>query len=211
MAKNKRQYDNDYPSVTGVLEVLRKIGLEMWFKYNTPEFIKEESEKGKTIGTQIHEVIHAYIQGETASTITDYPDEVHNALKSFMQFREENPLTKLTNSEIAMTSETYKLNGTLDCIGEDNGLIILDWKTGKCKDEEKPKIYEEYLYQVSAYVKIYNEVFNSDVKQALILSLAKDKVAFNTYRMGHEEIDEHFKNAFLPALKIWNHQHRGKK
>lgn len=208
MKNKKRQYNNDYPSVTGILEVLRKIGLEMWFKYNTLQFITEESEKGKLIGTQIHDVIHAYIQGEEAKVLTDYPDEVNNALKSFMLFRTEHPEIKLNNSEMAMTSEAYKYNGTLDCLGEDKELIILDWKTGKCKDKERPDIYEEYKYQVSAYVKLYNEVNKAEVKQAIILTLAKDKIAYNHYKMEEAEINGHFEEAFLPALKIWKHQHR---
>jgi hypothetical protein len=203
-----REYNNDYPSVTTVLGVLRKIGLEMWFKWNTAKFCDEESNKGKLIGTQIHDAIHAYIQGEEVKVETEYKEEVMNALKGFMQFCKEHPEIKLRNSEMAMTSEKHKFNGTLDCFGENGSPLILDWKTGKCKDKDKPDIYDEYKYQVAAYVNAYDEVNNANVEQAIILSLAKDKVAFNIYKMGKEELDAHFNDAFLPALKIYNHQKR---
>ncbi len=209
MAKQAhREYNNDYPSVTTVLGVLRKVGLEMWYKWNTAKFCDEESNRGKVIGTQIHEAIHAYIQGETVRVETEYKDEVMNALKGFMQYHKEHPEIKLKNSELAMTSERYKYNGTLDCIAENGSLILLDWKTGKCKDKPKPDIYDEYKYQVAAYVNAYNEINNANIEHAIILSLAKDKVAYNDYKMGKEEIDAHFNEAFLPALKIWYHSKR---
>lgn len=208
MATAKRQYNNDYPSVTEILGVLRKIGLEMWYKFNTAKFCNEESEKGKLIGTQIHEGIHNLIQTGKIEVKTEYAEEVTNALKGFVEFRKAHPEIKLINSEIQMTSEDYKYNGTLDCIAENGALIIVDWKTGKCKDKDKPDIYEEYKYQVASYVKAYNEINKANVNKAIILCLAKDKVAYNEYTMEEAEINEHFNNAFLPALKIWNHQHR---
>ena len=208
MATAKRQYNNDYPSVTEILGVLRKIGLEMWYKFNTAKFCNEESEKGKLIGTQIHEGIHNLIQTGKIEVKTEYAEEVTNALKGFVEFRKAHPGMKLINSEIQMTSEDYKYNGTLDCIAENGALIIMDWKTGKCKDKDKPDIYEEYKYQVASYVKAYNEINKANVNKAIILCLAKDKVAYNEYTMEEAEINEHFNNAFLPALKIWNHQHR---
>ena len=208
MATAKRQYNNDYPSVTEILGVLRKIGLEMWYKFNTAKFCNEESEKGKLIGTQIHEGIHNLIQTGKIEVKTEYAEEVTNALKGFVEFRKAHPEIKLINSEIQMTSEDYKYNGTLDCIAENGALIIMDWKTGKCKDKDKPDIYEEYKYQVASSVKAYNEINKANVNKAIILCLAKDKVAYNEYTMEEAEINEHFNNAFLPALKIWNHQHR---
>ena len=58
------RYDNKYPSVTQILCVLRKIGLEYWFKYNTAQFCDEESKRGIEVGTQIHEAIETHIRGK---------------------------------------------------------------------------------------------------------------------------------------------------
>lgn len=202
-----RDYNNDYPSVTQVLGVLRKIGLEMWFKYGTAKECDKESELGKLIGKQIHEVIHDYIQNGTAKIETTYGEEVLNALKGFIQFKKDYPNIKLINSEMELTSEIFKFNGTTDCLAEENSVeLIADWKSGKAKKKDKPDIYPEYKYQVAAYVKLYNEVHKKDIKRALILSLAKDKIAYNVCFMDEAEINDHFNNAFLPALSIYNHQ-----
>lgn len=205
----KKDYDNSYPSVTQVLGVLRKIGLEFWFKVNTAKFCDEKSEQGKLIGTQIHEAIHSYIQNEQVKVSTAYSDEVINALKGFVQFRKDKPEFKLQNAEIALTSETYKYNGTMDVIAHRNDVLIVgDWKTGDAKKNPIPAIYDEYKYQVAAYVKAYNEVNKTEINQAFILSLAKDKIAYNYYEMGEQEINDCFTEAFLPALKIFNFQKR---
>jgi len=183
--KKHRDYENDYPSVTTVIDVLRKIGLEMWFKFNTPEFIKSESAKAKEIGTQLHEAIQSHIEINELKVDTQYPTEITNALKSFMLFKKECSQIKLKRSEVKMTSESLKVNGTLDCVGNDGEEVILDWKSGNAKDDIKPPIYDEYIIQVAAYVNLYNETNKANIKKAYVLSLAKDKVSYNL-----EEIKE---------------------
>ena len=196
----KRDYQNDYVSVTGVLGVLRKPALEWWFKINTAKFCDEKSAKGKEIGTQIHNVIQSYIETGKAKIESEYAEEVTNALKSFMLFRKENSEIVMKKAETALTSEQYKFNGTIDCEGE--GLII-DWKTGEKKDKEKPTIYDEYLAQVSAYVYLWNEVNKTNIEKAIIVAVAKDGIAYNLYSMDKAQIDLCFNEIFLPALKIF--------
>ena len=204
-----RAYENDYPSVTQCLDMLRKPGLEAWFKFNTPQFIKEKSEKGKLIGTQIHEAIHTYIETNQTKVETQYAEEVSNVLKSFMLFRKERPEIILKNAEMALTSEKHKYNGTLDCEAAVDGVpVIGDWKSSEAKKEEKPVIYAEYKYQVAAYVKLFNEVKGADIKDAFIVALAKDKVAYSIYEMQSQEIDDCFNEVFLSALKIISYQKR---
>lgn len=210
MKKNHRQYDNEYPSVTQVLDVLRKIGLEMWFKLNTIEFINAESEKGKLIGTQIHEAIQQHIDKEEVKVETQYAEEVSNALNAFMQFKKDHPEMRLKKAEMQLTSQKYQYNGTLDCIGmQDKKLILLDWKTGKCKkDKDEPEIYPEYRYQVAAYVLAHNEIQEKPVERAYILVLAKDKIAYKLEELDMKGLQESFEEVFLPALRIYKYQHK---
>ena len=62
---------------------------------------------------------------------------------------------------------------------------------------------------MAAYVTAYNEVNKTDIGQAIIVSFAKDKVAYNTYEMGKEEIADCFE-IFLACLKIYNYQRKEK-
>ena len=207
--KAKRQYDNSYPSVTQVLDCLRKIGLEFWFKNNTLAFITQASEKGKLIGIQIHEAIQAHIETGEVKLETKYPDEVINALKSFMLFKKEHPEIKLRRSEMMLTSLIYGYNGTMDVEGEISLLVVPgDWKSGEAKERDRPVIYPEYIYQVAAYLKAFNEVKEQKATEAFIAVLAKDKVAYNYQLFTEEEINEAFNEVFLSALKIKKYQMR---
>ncbi len=206
MARKHRDYDNDYPSVTTILGVLRKIGLENWFKYNTIQFINNATLKGKTIGTQTHEAIEHYINTGEAKIETEYPDEVTNALKSFILFKKENPQFNMKLTETKLVHEIYKFNGTLDAPAPPD---LLDWKTSECKKEEKPPIYDEWKYQVSAYVNLWNYNHGDNlINKAHIVAIAKDKVSYSLYTMEEEEINQCFNNVFLSCLRILQHQRR---
>ena len=218
----KRDYPkNGYPSVTEALSVLRKIGLEIWFKVNTAEFCDAKSKAGREAGTDIHALIEKNINAVELKIETKYPEEVQFAMKSFFLFKKEHPEIKLKLSEIPGTSVKHGFNFTIDCMAEmPSEFVIGDWKTGDClkenkktgetTDKGKPTIYDEYLYQVSAYVKGYNELSLANVTKAFIVCFSKDTVAYNLQWLSSIEIDEYFNEAFLPALTICKLQKRKK-
>jgi len=201
--KKHRDYKNDYPSVTEILGVLRKIGLEFWFKNNSAQFCNEESSKGKLIGTQIHDCIESFIATGSATLDTEYDVEVSNALNSFMAFRKDRPEIPLRKAEMLLTSRKYFFNGQIDCISD---AMIVDWKSGNCKDKVQPTIYDEWKYQVAAYTCLYNEIHGTNINKAIIVAIAKDKVAYTTYEMDGAEIEDCFNKVFLPCLSILNYQ-----
>lgn len=189
--------------MTQILGVLRKIGLEKWFQWNDGKWCNQESARGRKVGTQIHDAIEQYIQTGTANVDSEYADEVMNALNSFIKFRKDYPDVELKLSEVALTSEKYGFNGTIDA---PNPPILVDWKTGNAKDSDLPTIYDEHKYQCSAYVYLWEEI-NPDkpIKEAWIVCFAKDKVAYNICIMERPEIDGCFNEVFLSALKIYNY------
>lgn len=199
---------SDYPRVTSILGVLRKEGLERWFKNNTAAFCDAESNKGKEIGTLIHKAIQNHIEKEEIAFETEYPEEVQNALKSFFKFKKENPGLKLKKAEMSVVSEKHRYMGTLDCVGSNGkGDFVIDWKTGKSSKEVGiPPTYPEHEYQVCAYVKAYNETENKSVSECMVLVLAKDKVSYNLLKIDAKKIDDIFENVFLPCLSIYRHQ-----
>lgn len=206
----KRNYDNNYVSITGALGVLNEPALLNWFKVNTAKFCDEESARGKEIGILLHEAFQAHIELQEVRIETKYPDEVTNALKGFMLFKKENPKIKLKKAEIQMVSDTYEINGTLDCLGEENGkLVMIDWKNSKAGIKEKPVVYPEYLWQVSGYSMMYEDIFKIKINTAYAVVLAKDVVAYSLQKIERKEIEEHFNNIILPCIKIYYHQKKG--
>lgn len=206
--RKHRDYDNMYPSVTTIISQLSNYGLMEWFKRTPYDKIIRESSRGKKIGTDMHTAIQNYIETGNAEVSTEYPDEVSIALKSFVLFRKENPKYILKSSEIKLTSDIYKFNGTTDLTVEVDGeLWIGDWKSQNVKTADKPKAYEDYFTQVSAYVHLYNEIKLENVKKAVIIVLAKDKVSYSINEIDEETIIGEFNNVFLPLLKIWEYRH----
>ncbi|GAG15842.1 unnamed protein product, partial [marine sediment metagenome] len=141
----KRNYQNNYVSVTQCLSALRKVGLEQWFLSNTRAFCNAESSKGKLIGTLIHQGIEDFTEGRKVKIETEYSGEIMNALNGFMIFRKEHPEIIFEKAEAALTSEKYQYNGTIDSkSSENNKSVVVDYKTGKTKKGELV-CYPEYL------------------------------------------------------------------
>lgn len=209
MANKHRDYNNEFPSVTQLISQLASPGLMNWFKRTSFAEINRLSARGKQIGTDTHLAIHHFIETGEAKIETKYPDEVTNALKSFMLFRKERSDIVLKNAEIALTSQKYLFNGQTDCLAEkDNKIILTDWKSADAKEKDKPAIYDEAKFQVSAYAYLISEVQKKDVDSAIIVAVAKDKIAYNTYEMDKQELDSCFNEVFLPLLRIWNYRNR---
>lgn len=204
----RRDYDNEFPSVTQVLDVLRKPGLEMWFKMNTPQDIAKLSKKALAIGTATHEAIDTYIKTGEIKVETEWPDEVTNALNSFVKFRTEYRDFNLKLSEIPLTSIKYSYNGTLDCPCPP---FIFDWKSTEKKDKKELPIWEEWKWQTATYACLWNEL-NPDnpIITGYVLGLAKDCIEYRLVEMNITEMEAHFDNIFLPSLKIKNYQRRTK-
>lgn len=202
----RRLYQNNFPSVTTVLSLLNNYGLNEWFKRTPYNEILEESNRGKKIGGEIHKVIQDFIDTGSAKIETTDAAEVSNALKSFMLFKKENPEIILKKSEVEKTSERYLFNGTIDAIAEIGvQTVLLDWKSGKCGTKDKPPIYDSYKTQCSAYCHLMN------LDRAIIVSVAKDTVAYDMHEMGGEEIKGEFEEVFLPLLRVWNHKNYKKR
>lgn len=197
----------NYPHVTEVLGILRKTGLEFWFKNNTAKFCNEESKKGLEVGKDVHRAIENLVNIGKVEVETLYPEEVGWAMKSFGLFRKEHPEIQLKAAEIPGTSEKYGYKFKMDSRArENNAPIILDWKTGKVKDKPKPPIYAEMVTQLSAYVMGYNEMYGAQIKKGFILVIAKDGLAYNLEPFPLSFLAEVFEGIFLPALQILNKQ-----
>ncbi len=204
---NHRKYDNDFPSVTQLIGQLLSQGLVYWWKTHTIAEINAISTRGKQIGTDTHEAIHQFIETGKAEVKTEYAPEVTNALNSFMLFRRERPDLILTNGEISLTSKVFSFNGQIDCFAKRESFDWLaDWKSQDIKDKEKPVIYDEAKIQCSAYWFLAEEMLKKEFEKAIIVALAKDKVAYNTHEMDRVEASGWFNEVVLPLLKIWNYR-----
>ena len=145
--------DNFYPSVTFVLESYPK-------GYGFIEYLKSqgnnaevELKKAGDEGSLIHDAIDMYLKGEQVV----WNDEVYSfrvwtqILKIFSFFETHKP--EIIENEVSITSDKYRIGGTIDLICRLNGeLWLIDYKSSNA-------LYKTHELQISAYATMWNEVF----------------------------------------------------
>lgn len=164
------------PSVTTILGKHKDVGglLQWAYKTGRNHGVLEgsgkeaprglyESNDALAIGTAVHEMCEAFVKGHRPHDILDAAlaaDKMLNAVTfrasvvsaySAFEFWCKGTQLEIVDVEVPVISETYRYGGTLDFIGKLNGKIILgDFKTSGA-------VYPEYLCQLVAYGKAYEE------------------------------------------------------
>jgi len=198
-------------SPTKVLDCLRKVGLEIYFKKNTFQFCEEDSKRSKEIGTQSHLLFGMDILGKEMSIETVYKEEITNVIGGYEKFKRENPQYQFTESEVTIDCDEYKYSMTTDAIGKENEDNILgDWKTGHPNAKGELVIYPNYVAQVSMYLIGVELHRNCELKRSIIVLFDKTSVDYIMRIVEREEVLEVFENICKPALKIYAYQHRKK-
>jgi len=162
----------EVPGVTTVLGVMAKPALIRWANQqglkgiDTTKYVDSMA----AVGTLAHAMIEAHLTGETADT-SDYShnqiDLAENAVLSYLSWEKGHDL-RVIRTEAQLVSEDYRFGGTIDCYGVLDGVpTLVDFKTSKA-------IYDEHLYQVSAYAALLEE-HDYVVDRIMILQVGRDE------------------------------------
>tara|TARA_B100000035_G_C21035780_1_gene570888 strand:- start:4739 stop:5503 length:765 start_codon:yes stop_codon:yes gene_type:complete len=161
-----------YPSVTYVLSHYPKGKFfEDWLKkvgYSADYIVKKASEEG----TQVHEMIEAYLNGEELKFLEHgipmYPTNVWQMFLRFVDWWEEYKPT-LIEAEVHLFSDELKVAGTCDLVCEINGeLWVIDFKTSN-------HLQTTYDLQTAIYAQCFEECFGKKVDRTGILWLKSSK------------------------------------
>lgn len=114
---------------------------------------REVRDQAADAGTMAHEAVEAWVHG-TNFAFTGDPEVCKRAETAFGAFLEWADQTQLrvTHTEIPLVSEKYGFGGTFDALLVRNRRAMGDWKTSG-------RVYPEYLVQVAAYGKLWEENF----------------------------------------------------
>jgi len=190
------------PGVTTVLNaVLAKPALLEWAYQCGLAGIDYRAARDQAgdIGTIAHGMIMSHLTGQ-AFDKTDYSEkdigQAENALIKYWDWEKEKTV-KPVLVEMPLVSELYQYGGTVDCLAEVNGdLILIDFKTGK-------GIYPEMFSQVAAYRQLLDESGHV-IKEARILRIGRDdQEGFEERVIGN--LDKYMQ-LFLHALGIYKLQ-----
>ena len=166
-----------YPSITYVLGAYPKGKyFEDWLKkvgYASEHIVR----KAATQGTETHEMIEAYLNGEELNFLSpsgypQYDPLVWQMFLRFVDFWEEyNP--KLIETEVHLFSDEIKVAGTCDMVCEieidgKTELWIIDFKTSN-------HLQTTYDLQTAIYGKCYEECFGKKADRYGVLWLKSNK------------------------------------
>jgi hypothetical protein len=187
------------PSVTTVLNILNKPALLSWAWQCGCDGLdyRKVRDDAADVGTLAHYLILCHLKNESPD-LTEYAPDViqraENALIQYWDWEKENPVTPLLIEE-PLISEMYQYGGTIDCLAQLNGeLILIDHKTSKA-------IYKEMFYQLAAYRQLLKEN-GYNISNARILRISKEDNGDFEQRIMND-LDKHF-DIFLSCLNIYN-------
>jgi hypothetical protein len=169
--KDARKY-RLIPSVTTILSMLAKPGLDWWkrnqllriaydnppkmdesferFAYKCLELHQQPVEDAASFGTRVHDAIEKYFEG--------YPidDDLLEYVNPAFAWKQENQLRFIEREKILVNME-HGFAGTVDIVGlgANNEKFIVDWKTRRTEPGKKVTSYEYQIHQIAAYAATY--------------------------------------------------------
>lgn len=203
-AKGKRKgkyrfYDingTNYPSVTSVLGVKKKVELQQWRDRIGENVANWEMGRAARRGTATHNLIESYLKGEKLEERSVLPLGLFKLMKPYVD-----QINNIHCLETILCSHKYKLAGQVDCIAEYNGkLSVIDFKTAN--KERKEEWIDNYFMQCTAYALMYEELYNAEINDIVVIiggedgSIAVYKKDKKDYITKLEEVVEDFYKMF---------------
>ena len=188
--KGKRFYvtpeGKKYPSITTVLSGRSKEGINKWRKSVGNDVANNIMRTAAKRGTAVHQLVEDYLNNKELSNQEVLPLALFTMLKS-----ELDDINNIVLQEGGLYSDKWGIAGRVDCIAEYKGkLSVIDFKTSI--REKKEEWVENYFIQGSAYCEMYEERFNQESNQVVILIAAEDG-AVQTFIKDKKD--------YLPLLK----------
>ena len=175
-AKGKRQgkyrfYDingTNYPSVTSILGVRKKVELQQWRDKIGENVANWEMGRAARRGTATHNLIENYIKGEPLEEKSVLPLGLFKLMKPYID-----QINNIHCLETVLYTSKYRLAGQVDCIAEYNGkLSVIDFKTAN--KERKEEWIDNYFLQCTAYGLMYEELFKKEIDQIVVVIGGED-------------------------------------
>lgn len=197
----KLQSGERVPSVTTALGILNKPALLTWAWQCGVDGLdyRQVRDSAAGIGSLAHYLIMCHLKNEKPDT-SDYSqqdiDKAENCLIKYWDWEREHPIKPVLVEE-PLVSEQYRFGGTIDCLAELNGdLILIDHKTGKA-------IYAEMLHQLASYSVLLAEN-GYNVADCRILRIGREDTGDFEERIA-PDLEKHWQ-VFLHCLSIYNLQ-----
>jgi hypothetical protein len=178
------------PSVTTVLSGTsdNKDGIEKWRKRIGDNEADRIMKQSTDIGTAVHEAIEKFLGNNDWDHFQDNSDQIM-ARKMTSKFVDLglNKISQVWGLEVGLILDNLYA-GTADCVGiYDDVPSLIDFKTAR--RIKKREWIEDYFLQGCAYANAHNVMFDTDIKQIVILMVDRDLI-FKEFIVGKDEFKE---------------------
>ena len=158
----------NYPSVTTVLGIRKKEGLQKWRDAIGENVANWEMGRAARRGKAFHTLVEQYLKGETPSIRDVLPIGLFKLMKPYID-----QIDNIHLLEAIMYSPKLTIAGQVDCVAEYNGkLSVIDFKTAN--KERQESWIENYFLQCTAYAVMYEEIFDTPIEQIVIMLASED-------------------------------------
>jgi len=159
------------PSITTVLSVQNKSGLDAWRKRVGEEEANRVMNQASLRGTAVHQLAEDYVNNEKDWKKGAMPANLFtfNTIKPLL----DKHLNNVWIQEAPLYSERLSVAGRVDCIAEWDGVLsIIDYKTSK--RPKKREYVESYFIQEAAYAAMFLERTGVPIKQIVTVIAVDD-------------------------------------
>jgi hypothetical protein len=159
------------PSITTVLSVQNKSGLDAWRKRVGEEEANRVMNQAALRGTAVHQLAEDYVNNESDWKKGAMPANLFtfNTIKPLL----DKHLNNVWIQEAPLYSERLSVAGRVDCIAEWDGVLsIIDYKTSK--RPKKREYVESYFIQEAAYAAMFLERTGVPIKQIVTVIAVDD-------------------------------------
>ena len=199
--------NNLVPSVTTVLSGTsdNKDGIQKWRKKVGDSEADRIMKQSTEIGTAVHEAIENFLGNNDWDHFQDTSDQIM-ARKMTSKFVDLglNKISQVWGLEVGLILDNLYA-GTADCVGTYEDVpSLIDFKTAR--RIKKREWIEDYFLQGCAYANAHNVMFDTDIKQIVILMVDRDLI-FKEFIVGKDEFKE-LTNKWKKRLIYFNNKYK---
>ena len=168
---------NLVPSVTTVLSNTsnKADGIADWRMRVGDEEANRIIKQSTDIGTSVHLAIENYLNNKNWDDFgSSYEEKISREITERFISDGLTKITEIWGLEVGLILDNL-FAGTADCVGTYSGIpSLIDFKTAK--KIKKREWIEDYFLQGCAYANAHNVMFNSNIKQIVILMVDRDLI-----------------------------------
>jgi len=176
---------NVYPSITSILALQEKPGLDEWKAKVGQEEATKIMKESAALGTKVHDLCERYLYNEKLQCNDKEAISVFNRLRFIL-----GNVNNIYCLEAPLHSDILRVAGTVDCVAEYNGVLsVIDFKTSR--KTKKEDWIEDYFIQAFFYSAAFFEMTGAIPEQIVILIAVRDSFEVQVFKKPLKEMEKY--------------------